>query len=201
MNVKTAFLHSVLEESVFMEIPEGVHTNIPSTTTNGQRIVCRLIKSIYGLKQAPRAWYGKIHKFFLDHGFQRSEQDHSVYVHRVFKLILLLYVDDLVITSATLTDVSWIQNLLHEEYEMTELGPLTTFLGLEIKRNRHLRILHLGQQRYIEAILARHGMSTCTPIGTPRTHMSAYSSQPRMNKQISSTGNAINLPWDPLCIR
>jgi len=50
---------------------------------------------------------------------------------------------------------------------MTELGPLTTFLGLEIKRNRHLRILHLGQQRYIEAILARHGMSTCTPIGTP----------------------------------
>jgi len=80
MDVKTAFLHSELEESIFIEIPKGLHTNISSTTTNGQRMVSRLIKLIYGLKQAPRAWYVKINKLFLDHGFQRSKEDHSVYV-------------------------------------------------------------------------------------------------------------------------
>jgi len=80
MDVKTAFLHSELEETVYMEIPEGLHTEI-QTQGLGAGIVCRLVKSIYGLKQSPRAWYGKINSFFLQHGFQRSEQDHSVYIH------------------------------------------------------------------------------------------------------------------------
>ena len=136
MDVKTTFLHSELEETVYMDIPEGLHTDI-DLPKDGSRIVCRLIKSIYGLKQSPRAWYGKINHFFLEHGFQRSEQDHSVYIHSFFKLILLLYVDDLVITSPSVTDVTWIQNLLPEEFEMTDLGPLTGFLGMEITRNRN----------------------------------------------------------------
>ena len=166
MDVKTAFLHSELEETVYMEIPEGLHTEI-QTQGPGARIVCRLVKSIYGLKQSPRAWYGKINSFFLQHGFQRSEQDHSVYIHKFFKLILLLYVDDLVITSLSPEDVTWIQILLQEEFEMTDLGSLTSFLGMEIKRNQQTRLLHLTQQRYLNAILSRHGMSSCATVSTP----------------------------------
>jgi len=63
MDVKTAFLHSDLEETVYMEIPEGLHTEV-QRNNSGERVVCRLIKSIYGLKQSPRAWYGKINHFF-----------------------------------------------------------------------------------------------------------------------------------------
>ena len=136
MDVKTAFLNSEVEETVYVDIPEGLNVKEPTTHAD-QRIVCRLVKSIYGLKQSPRAWYGKINQFFVDHGFERSEQDHNVYIHTIFKLILLLYVDDLVITAPSLEDVNWIRSLLHEEFEMTDLGPLTVFLGIEIRRNRH----------------------------------------------------------------
>jgi len=81
--------------------------------------------------------------------------------------MLLLYVDDLVITSPNLHDISWIQNLLHMECEMTDLGPLTTFLGIEIRRCRRSRSLHLSQTKYVKTILQRHSMTTCAPIRTP----------------------------------
>jgi len=84
-----------------MDIPEGLNVKEPTTQAD-QQIVCRLVKSIYGLRQSPRAWYGKINRFFVDYGFERSEQDHNVYIHTIFKLILLLYVDDLVITAPSL---------------------------------------------------------------------------------------------------
>ena len=168
MDVKSAFLHSELEETVFMEIPDGLHTDIAlSNKSSLERIVCRLTKSIYGLKQSPRTWYGKINMFFIDYGFQRSEHDHNVYIHSIFKLVLLLYVDDLVIASPSAQDVSWVQDLLHDEFEMTDLGPLTSFLGIEIRRSRPGRTLHLSQSRYIATILERHGMSTCAPVSTP----------------------------------
>ena len=106
MEVETVFLHSELEEEVFIEVPEGLHTDLPQDC--GTRMVCKLVQSIYGLKQSPRAWYGKINQFFLHHGFQRSEQDHSVYIHTIFPLILHLYVDDLVLTSPSPEDIAWI---------------------------------------------------------------------------------------------
>ena len=185
MDVKTAFFYSELEETVFMEIPEGLHTDIAAQNKDtAQRVVCRLTKSIYGLKQSPRTWYGKINKFFIDHGFQRSEHDHNVYIHTIFKLILLLYVDDLVITSPTMHDVSWIQTLLHEEFEMTDLGPLTSFLGMEIRRTRPNRTLHLSQTQYITTILERHGMSASAPVSTPADpHIRLLKSPPEVQAE------------------
>ena len=178
MDVKTAFLQSELDKIVFMDIPEGLYTET-STLEAGDPMVGRLVKSIYGLKQSPRAWYGRINNFFLDHGFQRSEQDHSVYIHRFFKVILLLYVDDLVITAPSIEDVLWIQTLLHEEFEMTDLGPLMTFLGMEIRRNRDTGMLHLSQQRYIQTILEPYGMLNYLTVSTPAdTHVRLLKSAP-----------------------
>lgn len=71
MDVKTAFLNSELEETVYMEIPEGVELPAakPPRPEYTQPIVCRLQKSIYGLKQSPLPWYGRINEFFLSNGF------------------------------------------------------------------------------------------------------------------------------------
>lgn len=136
MDIKTAYLNGTLEERIYMEVPEGVV--IPANRNSlsyRPPMASPLIKAIYGLKQSPRAWYSRIHTFFQAHNFTRSPHDHSFYINYGKQVILLLYVDDLVVAAPTKELVSWIRSKLHDEFEMTDLGPLQTFLGLEIARS------------------------------------------------------------------
>ena len=180
MDVKTAFLIGELEERIYMEIPEGVA--VPANKERGgynRPLACRLIKSIYGLKQSPRAWYGRIHAFFLENNFTQSDPDHSLFINYDRQIILLLYVDDLVIAAPTQNIISWIRGKLHDEFQMTDLGPLSTFLGLEIQRNRGARTLHLSQSKYVQKILQLHRMELCNPAATPADpHVHLVKSQP-----------------------
>ena len=169
MDVKTAFLNSELEETVYMEVPKGVTiVTRRDRDQNYQRpIACRLLKSIYGLKQSPRAWYGRIQGLFITNNFIRSEADHSLFINYEKPVILLLYVDDLVLAAPTKELVNWIHLKLCAEFGMTDLGELRNFLSLEIKRNRSCRTLLLSQERYVQRILADHGMLDCIPSSTP----------------------------------
>ena len=164
MDVKTAFLNGELEEEIFMEYPEGVE-EIPEPG-----YACRLIKAIYGLRQSPRAWYQKIHMFFINHEFYRSSQDYSLYINYDKRILVLVYVDDLVLAPAEKEDIGWIKNCLAKAFEMRDLGELTTFLGLEIKRDRKQRVLSISQHNYIDRILHRHGMQDARPVLTPLDH-------------------------------
>lgn len=127
MDVKSAFLHGDLDEEIYMEQPQGFIQN-PS-------LVCRLRKSLYGLKQAPRAWYAKMDSFLLSAGFTRCHSDPNVYILRQHDshLILVLYVDDLIITGSTSSIISNVKSALHDRFAMTtDLGLLHYFLGIEI---------------------------------------------------------------------
>ena len=66
--------------------------------------VCQLNKSLYGLKQAPCAWYSRFATFLLSVGFVEAKTDMSlfVYQHGTIAAYLLLYVDDIVLTSSSL---------------------------------------------------------------------------------------------------
>lgn len=163
MDVKTAFLHSELVESIYMEIPEGLDTG----PGNSPKLVCRLVKTIYGLKQAPRAWYGKINAFFSEHGFYRSEEDHSLFVHENRRLIILLYVDDLVLAASSHQAITWGKEALSKKFNMTELGKLKTFIGVEVFQDRTRRTLKVSQSTYLNRILKNHGMEDCTAVATP----------------------------------
>ena len=59
MDVKSAFLNSILEEKVYIEQPEGF------VDENKKEKVCKLYKTLYGLNQAPRAWYERLHKYLV----------------------------------------------------------------------------------------------------------------------------------------
>eukprot|EP00253_Pinus_taeda_P022477 PITA_22477 len=97
MDVKSTFLHGDLHEEIYMEQPTGF-IQIDSS------LVCRLKKSLYGLKQAPRAWYAKMDSFLLETGFSRYHSDNTVYTKKVGKslIILVLYVDDIILTGKLL---------------------------------------------------------------------------------------------------
>jgi hypothetical protein len=95
MDVKTVFLNGIIEEEVYIEHPEGFETFYRELH------VCRLKRELYGLKQAPHAWYTQIDNYFTGLGFNKSEADENLYqiVVEGDILIIVLYVDDLILTS------------------------------------------------------------------------------------------------------
>eukprot|EP00253_Pinus_taeda_P007569 PITA_07569 len=126
MDVKSTFLHGDLHEEIYMEQPIGF-IQIDSS------LVCRLKKSLYGLKQAPRAWYAKMDNFLLEFGFSRCHSDNTVYTKKAGKslIILVLYVDDLILTSSDPNLINHVKSSLKKKFEMTDLGHLHYFLGLQ----------------------------------------------------------------------
>ena len=95
MDVKNSFLNGVVEEEVYVEKPLGFETH------DREYHVCRLKKYLYGLKQAPRTWYDRIDGFLSSLGFTKSKTNSNLYykVEDGNPVMLLLYVDDLFVTS------------------------------------------------------------------------------------------------------
>jgi hypothetical protein len=98
-------------------------------------LVCRLKKLLYGLKQAPRAWYANMDSYLLSHNFVRSKLDPNVYMLRTTDslLLLVLYVDDLLITSCLTSAIATFKRILR--FFMKDMGPLHFFLGHEISQD------------------------------------------------------------------
>eukprot|EP00253_Pinus_taeda_P032513 PITA_32513 len=131
MDVKSAFLHGDLHEEIYMEQPIGFIQTDSS-------LACRLKKSLYGLKQAPRAWYAKMDSFLLESGFSRCYSDNTVYTMKVGNslIILVLYVDDLILTGSDPNLINHVKSSLKKKFEMTDLGHLHYFLGLQVLQSK-----------------------------------------------------------------
>ena len=86
--------------------------------------------------QAPKAWYDRINKGLHEQGLTRSESDPNLYyLKNDGKLtILLLYVDDLLITGDDQPEIERLQKKLQQEFDMTDLGEASQYLDVEIHR-------------------------------------------------------------------
>uniref|UniRef100_A0A2N9I4T5 Integrase catalytic domain-containing protein n=1 Tax=Fagus sylvatica TaxID=28930 RepID=A0A2N9I4T5_FAGSY len=149
LDVKNAFLHGTLKEEVYMTQPQGY---IDPTHSD---YVCKLQKSIYGLKQAPRAWFdillsrskGDWFESFttqlLHLGFIASSADSSLFIYKDNQVIayLLLYVDDIVLTSNTPSFLDHLIHQLNSIFDLKDLGSLHYFLGLQITSLHHLPVV------------------------------------------------------------
>ena len=89
-------------------------------------LVCRMRESLYGLKQAPREWYTKMDAFLISQKFERFKSDCNVYMKNKegFLLLVVLYVDDFLITSSFSTGLSSIKSALKKAFAMIDLGLL-----------------------------------------------------------------------------
>jgi hypothetical protein len=161
MDVKNAFLHGDLEEDVYMRIPPG------HGREKEQGMVCKLHKALYGLKQSPRAWYSKLSSVLIASGFKRSHADSSLFVRtgNVGRLIVLVYVDDLIITGDNMDEIQSLKSTLHETFSIKDLGSLRYFLGIEMDHSP--KGLFLNQRKYIVDLLHEVGMTDSKPAHTP----------------------------------
>ena len=105
----------------------------------------------------------------ISHGYSRSFKDQCVYFKKCNEdiIYLLLYVDDMLIASKSMTRISELKVELIKEFNMKDLGNAQRNLGMEIQRDRKQRVLRLSQTQYIEKVLSRFGMEKAKPVATP----------------------------------
>ena len=163
MDVKTAFLNSELQETVYMTPPEGYSEFLPDQKPIPKML--KLLKCLYGLKQAPHEWYNDIDDLLNSAGFRRSNQDHNLYLLR--ECIVLLYVDDILIFGLSPLAVTTLKKEFSSKYSMVNLGEAKQYLGMLIERDRHACTIFLNQTRYIRKVLERFRLQDYKGISTP----------------------------------
>ena len=161
MDVKSAFLNGFIIEEVYVEQPPGF------TSFDFSNHVFKLKKALYGLKQAPRAWYDRLSKFLLENGFEMGKVDKTLFIKTKEKDILLvqIYVDDIIFGSTNKSLCEDFSKCMHNEFEMSMMGELNYFLGLQIKQSKEG--IFLNQSKYIRDLLNRFGMKYSKATSTP----------------------------------
>ena len=151
-DIKTAFLHSPIEEEVYLEQPQ----EFVKLGSDGEKLVCRLDKSIYGLKQAANNWYKELANFLLRQGFTRSRKDHCLFARsetedRTFTLV---WVDEIIVASRSMV-ISDVKKALEATFHMEDRGRLHWFPGLRIRQEE--------SKVTVNPMLERFQMDQCKP--------------------------------------
>ncbi|KAK0588038.1 hypothetical protein LWI29_033242 [Acer saccharum] len=161
MDVKSAFLNGFLQEEVFVEQPKGfVDAHHPNH-------VYRLKKALYGLKQAPRAWYERLTQSLVDNNYTRGSVDKTLFIKRDNDELFIaqIYVDDIVFGSTNNTKVQQFVDVMSLEFEMSLVGELSYFLGLQI-RQMHDGIF-ITQAKYAKNLVKKFGLEKAKHCDTP----------------------------------
>ncbi|RVW34590.1 Retrovirus-related Pol polyprotein from transposon RE1 [Vitis vinifera] len=141
LDIKNAFLNGDLEEEVYMEY------HLVSKKV-WQRI--RFTKAVLKL------------------GYKQGQTDHTLFVkksHAGKMAILIVYVDDIILSGNDMEELQNLKKYLSEEFEVKDLGNLKYFLGMEVARSR--KGIVVSQRKYILDLLKETGMLGCKPIDTP----------------------------------
>jgi hypothetical protein len=160
MDVKSAFLNGKLSV-VYVEQPPGFeHPTKPNH-------VYKFSKALYGLKQAPRAWYERLRDFLLSKGFKNGKVDTTLFTKKIGNDIFIcqIYVDDIIFGSTNEDFCKEFGEMMSREFEMSMIGELSFFLGLQIKQLKEGTLV--CQSKYVKDILKKFGMEDSKPIKTP----------------------------------
>jgi hypothetical protein len=137
MDVKSSFLNGELEEEVYIE------------------------------QLVPRAWYSRLDKYLQQEGFRKGSADNNLYIKVTQDGILLIevYIDDIIFGSNDDRLSQKFAKDMHNEFEMSLLGELSFFLGLQIRQSN--QGIFISQTKYIREMLKRFGMEDCKLVTTP----------------------------------
>ncbi|GJZ03056.1 retrovirus-related pol polyprotein from transposon TNT 1-94 [Tanacetum coccineum] len=130
MDVKSAFLNGFINEEVYVEQPPGfIDFEKPDH-------VYKLKKALYGLKQAPKAWYDRLKAFLVKHEYKMGMVDNTLYTKKKSSnlIIIQIYVDDIIFGSTCQDMCDDFAKIMHDEFEMSMMGEINFFIGLQIKQ-------------------------------------------------------------------
>ena len=144
-----------------MKQPRGfIHPDYP-------HYICKLKKALYSLEQAPRAWFHRFNSFLLSHGFVCGNAYPSMFVLYTGShiLILLLYVDDIILTGSSITLRHSFICILSNQLAMKDLGDIHYLLGIQVTRTP--AGIFLSQQKYVVHLLHKFHLHTTNVLPLP----------------------------------
>jgi Reverse transcriptase (RNA-dependent DNA polymerase) len=163
MNVKSAFLNGVIEEEVY------VHQSMSFVNPTFSNHTYKLDKALYDLKQAPREWYGRLSSFLIESEFTKGKNDITLFTKKRDNDLLLvqIYVDDIIFGSTNAALVEEFSILMSSEFEMSMMGELNYFLGLQIKQRPEGTFVN--QEKYAKELMKKFGVEDSNTSKTPMT--------------------------------
>ncbi|GJU69789.1 retrovirus-related pol polyprotein from transposon TNT 1-94 [Tanacetum coccineum] len=144
MNVKSAFLNGFINKEVYVAQPSGfIDFEKPDH-------VYKLKKALYGLKQVPKAWYDRLKAFLIKSDFKDGMVDNTLFTKKKSSnlIIVQIYVDDIIFGSTCQDICDEFAKIMHDEFEMSMMGELNFFLGLQIKQMED--DIFFNQSKYIK---------------------------------------------------
>nr|GEV12177.1 hypothetical protein [Tanacetum cinerariifolium] len=156
-NAKSAFLNGFINEEVYVAQPPGF---IDFEKPNH---VYKLKKALYGLKQAPKAWYDRLKAFLIKHEYKMGMVDNTLFTKKKNSnlIIVQIYVDDIIFGSTFQDMCDKFAKILHDEFEMSMMGELNFFLGLQIKQIEDG--IFFNQFKYIKEMLKKFSLEESKP--------------------------------------
>ncbi|GJT32843.1 retrovirus-related pol polyprotein from transposon TNT 1-94 [Tanacetum coccineum] len=161
MDVKSAFLNGFINEEVYVAQPPGfIDFEKPDH-------VYKLKKALYGLKQAPKAWYDRLKAFLIKHEYKMGMVDNTLFTKKKSSnlIIVQIYVDDIIFGLTCQDMCDEFAKIMHDEFEMSMMGELNFFLGLQIKQMEDG--IFFNQSKYIKEMLKKFGLEDSKPMKTP----------------------------------
>ncbi|GJS69800.1 retrovirus-related pol polyprotein from transposon TNT 1-94 [Tanacetum coccineum] len=161
IDVKSAFLNGFINEEVYVAQPSGF--------IDFEKIdhAYKLKKSLYGLKQAPKAWYDRLKAFLIKDEYKIGMLDNTLFTKKKGSnlIIVQIYVDDIIFGSTCQDMYDEFAKIMHDEFEMSMMGELNFFLGLQIKQLKDG--IFFNQYKYIKEMLKKFGLEESKPMKTP----------------------------------
>nr|GEY93705.1 putative ribonuclease H-like domain-containing protein [Tanacetum cinerariifolium] len=161
MDVKSAFLYGEIKEEVYVTQLKAFKD------PHNPRHVYRVVKALYGLHQAPRAWYARLSTFLLKHHYRRGTIEKTLFLKKDSRHIILVqvYVDDIIFGSTNKAWCDEFEVLMKREFEMSDMGELTFFLGLQVKQLPD--VITISQDKYVKDMLKKFDMESVSTTITP----------------------------------
>ena len=154
MDVKCFFLIGFLNEEVFVEQPRGFQDP-------------HFLNHVLRLKQAPRAWYDRLTNYLLDRGFQRGYANWTLFVKKDenYLLVAQVYVNDIMFGATINACAIKFSKEMKNEFEMSMVGELTFFLGLQVKQRKDG--IFISQEKHAKNLVKKFGLDSKKHASTP----------------------------------
>jgi hypothetical protein len=129
--------------------------------------VYKFSKALYKLKQSPRAWYARPKTFLLEHGYVMGSVDKTLFTlnHTTDFLLVQIYMDDIIFGGSSHSLVSSFQGMMENEFQMSMMGELTFFLGIQVKQMKQGSFVH--HAKYPKDLMKKFNMAKLKHVSTP----------------------------------